>query len=453
VALNFAGMTKATPLFESVGIMPSADRPSDTVCSYSSVHDNLGAKTKSYSDKYKQFVLEYAIEWEKVVTTRINEGLKKSEELRRDLDHYQKKVEALRLSVNQSMAKGKSVKSDTQEKLKRNEEKLLSAKQSYNRLAVDLCILMEEVVERSWRDLHPLVVKCAQFDSTLSADESKILGNLNQVVNSLKNVATTNGISPQPRLKDLASLKPELLSTRPGGVQEMLALENGPLSPASSAGGSGIMGGSIGATGGMTPAGYMNQALPAGSLAASGLGGFPVQISDNPSGTSSAPPSLGLDPYAKYEPPSTLSMLTISQSSAPPPTLDDVYGSTSSGYSQSAPNSGNLPPLTMGGGGMPPSYNRSATVSFNDAESTYSGYSSSGYFSAPPALPPMPPPSMPPPPPPSYGGPSYPVMNGGGGGPPHMSMSNGYGGPSQPSYGAPPPMPPPMMQTQQYQSY
>jgi hypothetical protein len=442
--------------------MPSADRPSDTVCSYSKVHDDLGAKTKSYSDKYKQFVLEYAIEWEKVVTTRINEGLKKAEEFRRDLDHYQKKVEALRLSVNQNMAKGKSVRSEQQEKLKRNEEKFMAARQNYNKISVDLCILMEEVVERSWRDLHPLIVKCAQFDSTLSADESKILANLNQVVTALKGVATASGISPQPRLKDLASLKPELISTRPGGVQGMLALENGPLSPASSIGaGSGIMGGSVGSTGGITPSGYLNQAVPAGSLAASGLGGFPVQISDTMSPTnnvSSAPSSLGaLDPYgAKYEPPSTLSMLTISQSSAPPPTLDDVYGSSSymRGTSHSAPNSGNLPPM---GAGMAPTFQRSLTsASFNDGDSAYSGYSSSGYFSAPPALPPPPPPSMPPPPPPpSYGMPSsYPVMNGvgGGGGPPPMS---GYssGGPP-PLYGAPPPVPPPaMMPPQPYSTY
>jgi hypothetical protein len=449
--------------------MPSADRPSDTVCSYSKVHDDLGAKTKSYSDKYKQFVLEYAIEWEKVVTTRINEGLKRSEELRRDLDHYQKKVEALRLSVNQNMAKGKNVRSEQQEKLKRNEEKFLAARQNYNKISVDLCILMEEVVDRSWRDLHPLIVKCAQFDSTLSADEAKILANLNQVVTSLKGVATANGISPQPRLKDLGTLKPELISTRPGGVQGMLALENGPLSPASSTGGgSGIMGGSVGSPAGMTPSGYLNQAVPAGSLAASGLGGFPVQISDSTSPSnnpSSAPSSLGgLDPYgAKYEPPSTLSMLTISQSSAPPPTLDDVYGSSSSGYavgggaimrgmSNSAPNSGNFPPM---GSGTAPTFQRSLTsVSFNDGDSAYSGYSSSGYFSAPPSLPPPPPPSMPPPPPPSYGMPSYPVMNGGGSAPPPPMSGYSSGGGPPPLYGAPPPVPPPaMMPTQPYSTY
>lgn len=389
--------------------MPSADRPSDTVCSYASVHDSLGAKTKSYVLKYKQFVIDYALEWEKVVTERVNAGLKKSEELRRDLDHYQKKVETMRLSVNQAMAKGKNVRSESQEKLRRNEEKLIQAKQNYNQVATDLCILMDEITERSWRDLHPLIVKCAQFDSTLSSDESKILASLNSVVSQLKNVATANGISPQPRLKDMASLKPELLSTRPGGVSG-LAIEAS-LSP---------MGGSsatspLGASSSISS--YQSQAISPGSLAPSGLGGFPVTVA------------------SETDPMTSMSMLTISGSSAPAPTLDDVYSANTRSLSMhSAPNSGNLPPLapmngsfgssamapaprstsfTYGGGSsaMAPAP-RSTSYTYggsSDTDSAYSGYSSSYYTApnslttAPSSMPPPPPPSMPPPPPPSYG--------------------------------------------------
>ena len=472
VAKGFAGMTKGSPLWEAVGTLPSADRPADTVCSYASVHDALGAKTLGYADKYQQFVVEYAVEWEKAVTTRINDGLKKADELRRDLDHYQKKVEALRLSVNQSMAKGKNVKSDAQEKLRRNEEKLLKAKQGYNQLATDLCILMEEVTQRSWRDLHPLIVKCAQFDSTLSSDETKALASLNQVVSALKGVATANGISPQPRLKDLANLKPELLSTRPGGVQGLM-LENGPAS-GPMGGGSGTFGGAS-ASSPIAP-GYMNQALAPGSLAASGLGGFPVQISGGSDpvpqyGSATTPTASGsshfggLDPYASpptYDPPSTLSMLTISQSSAPAPTLDDVYGSSSSGtglspmaggYPRSAPGSGNLPPL---GPPRTGSFNRSATTSGSFYDSDNNSTYSSGYYSAPPSLslaaapvaPPPPPPSMPPPPPPpSYG--MAPNMYGGGTGmPPPMAPQQPYpgmamnGGGGYQAYGQPLPSAP-----------
>lgn len=401
--------------------MPSADRPSDTVCSYRSVHDQLGAKTKSYATKYKQFVIDYALEWEKVVNGRIQAGIKKAELLRRDLDHYQKKVESLRLAVNQAMAKGKNVKSDTQEKLRRNEEKYMAAKQSYNIAATDLCILMEEVTERSWRDLHPMLIKVAQFDSTLANDESNMLSNLNQVVNKLKEVATANGLSPQPRLKDLASLKPELLSTRPGGVGN-LTIESG-LAPLGGSAVTSPMGSST------------STALSPGSVGPQGLGGFPVQIAE------ASPMSAPLPASFDFDSPTSLSMLTISGSSAPAPTLDDVYSANRSS-NQSAPNSGNLPPLAPMSSGYAPqrstsfnlTMNRSMDSSAADDSSAYSGYSSS-YYSAPgsltaaPMMAPPPPPSMPPPPPPM----SYGIVP--------APSSGSYG---MDSYGQPPSQQPPM---------
>lgn len=421
-------MAKGTPLWEATGVMPSSDRPSDSVCSYASVHDGLGAKTTSYADKYKQFVLDYAIEWEKVVTNRINAGIKTSENLRRDLDHYQKKVESLRLSVNQSMAKGKNVKPEAQEKLKRNEEKLISAKQSYNKVATDLCLLMEEVVERSWRDLHPLLIKCAQFDSTLSNDESKILGSLNQVVAQLKQVGVANGISPQPRIKDLGTLKPELLSTRPGGVAGF-AIEAGPLSP-------------MGSSAATSPLSMDSQALTPGSVAPQGMGGFPVAVS-------SALPDAPAPASSGYEPPSTLSMLSISQAAAPAPTLDDVYSANQSALTVSSTNGlgyGGLAPAPASG----PVMYRSSMSGISDDNSAYSGYSSAYHstqsLAAAPMAPPPPPPSMPPPPPPSYGAPDPPMSMYPAPAPAWGSTMDPPSAPAGPpppgsyTYGAPPPV-------------
>jgi hypothetical protein len=390
VAKQFTVLTKETPMFTCIGLMPSADRPSNTVCSYMSVHDDLGAKSKSYAAKYQQFVLDYAVEWEKIISTRIDAGIKKAELLRIELDHYQKKYEALRLTANQSMAKGKSVPSGHQEKLARNEEKLLSSKQTYNKVATDLCILMEEVTERSWRDLHPLLIKVAQFDMTLANDESKALAALAQVVTALKQVATDNGLSPQPRLKDWAGLKPELLSTRPGGVAG-LQIEAGPAFAISS-----------------------EMALPPGSVGPQGMGGFPVQIaspSNDPyapprtmsaSSVHSAPDAFGASP----DPLSSFNMLTI-QSTAPAPTLDDVYGRYPNS-THSAPPTGNFTFPALPASTTPSSWDYRSS-SFNDADSAYSG------FSAPASAPPLPP-SMPPPPPPpmapSYGAPPPPAAYG-----------------------------------------
>ena len=66
------------------------------VTSYLSVHEGLANKSKMYSNKYAQFVVDYAMEWEKVVVARVSTGLKKAEQLRVEVDHYQAKVESLR---------------------------------------------------------------------------------------------------------------------------------------------------------------------------------------------------------------------------------------------------------------------------------------------------------------------------------------------------------------------
>jgi hypothetical protein len=436
--------------------MPSADRPSNTVCSYASVHEEFAAKSKSYATKYHQFVIEYAEEWSKVIRTRIDNGIKKAEELRIELDHYQKKTEALRLSANQAMAKGKPVSSAVQERLTRNEEKLIASKQNYNQVATDLCILLDEVTQRSWRDVHPLLVKCAQFDMTLANDQANALSNLNQVVSALKAVATEHGLSPQPRLKDLAGLKPELLSTRPGGVAG-LAIEAGPISST-----------------------FDSTALPPGSVGAQGMGGFPVAVGSGSddglsptafartnSYTSShsapviSPTGGGFSSNTTFDPLASTNMnaLTIS-TTAPAPTYDDVYGSSSMGggggnyanplSSRSAPASGNFPPLppasytpTAGStSGAAPSAWNVRSSSFNDIDSTYSAGNFSG-MASPPPLPP--PPNMPPPPPP-------PPSGGGGmasyGAPlPPSSSFNNYGSGYGSGGGYPPPMsqPPPMM--------
>ena len=432
-------MARKTPLWDVTGLMPSEDRPADSVCSMSSIQDTMAAKSKSYANKYQQFVVDYVVEWEKVVRTRIDAGIKKAETLRRDLDHYQKKVEELRLQTNKVMAKGKQVKSDAAEKLKRNEEKLLSAKQSYNKVATDLCILMEEVTERSWRDLHPMLIKVAQFEMTLSSDQSKIFANLNSIVDTLKTIASSNGIPATPRLKDMSTLKPELLSTRPGGVANLAIEAGSSFSPTS--------------FGGSTDFSFL--AAPPGSVGPQGMGGFPVQVGGNSlSPTNTGLPnsssmgsnygqnSLSLVPSPasgppSYEPPSSLSMLQISGSSAPPPTFDDVYGLGSQSVTS-------MPAL---GGGGAANYHRSNSASQSldggyagyspapgGGDSVYSGYS--GYMSAAPAAPPPPPPSQPPPPPPgsSYNPPAMPSSA-----PPSNSPSS-WGVPT-PSYGGYQPAP------------
>ena len=86
-AQQLADMSKNTVLFETTGQTSGADRPSDSVTSYFSIQEEVANKTKMYTEKYKQFVVDYAQEWYKVVTDRIGADLKKADKIRVELDH------------------------------------------------------------------------------------------------------------------------------------------------------------------------------------------------------------------------------------------------------------------------------------------------------------------------------------------------------------------------------
>jgi len=405
VAQQLAIMSKDTVLYESTGQMADADRSTDSVNSYMSVIEGASSKNKMYAEKYKTHVVDYAQNWYTAITERVGAGLKKAETLRVELDHYQAKVEGLRQSANSTMAKGKQVDGKAAEKLTRNEDKLIKIKESSTKFINSLCLLMEEVTERSWRDLHPILIKCSQFETQVTSDEAKAVASLQQVCTALKKIATDNGIKPENRLQDLEKLNPYELSTRSKDDQRnQLAIENGMsgLALGGVAGDGSVFGGST--FSGAAASDNNSSYYPPGSTAAQGLGGFPVAIK------SSDISSNGFGHSATSATPSTMSMMNMN--AAPAPTLDSMaaaFGSTTSA------------PSSMGA----PSYNR-----MGSNETFDSG------FSGAPAPPPS---SAPPPPPPSTPGFPSPGPYGvpASGGPPMMSSSGGsnlFGAPTPSSY-------------------
>ena len=371
--------------------------------SYASISQRVGGSSTGYADKYEKFVVDYVVEWDKVLTTRVSAGLKTTEGLRRDLDHYQKKVEELRVQSNKVMAKGKMVDEKTTERLKRNEEKLAQAKESFNKAARDMCMLLEETTDRSWKDLHPVLVKMAQFDMTLANEESKGLSDMESVVTALKGLAGSNDLKSSGRLKELAAQDANLLYT--GSNSGTAALTNGDLSTQME---------------GMSMGSFSESSLPPGSVSPQGMGGFPVRIMD-PSPSSGgmsrdlvvSPPTSGNSTWANSFPaPTTSEMLSAAGNSAPPPTFDQIEAVGSLYHS----------------------------TSMNSFGSSRSG--SIAPIAPPPFSPPPPPPFSPPPPPPpemSPFQPGYQAYNGMTS-PPSSSwsapqaMNPTYGGVSSPSY-------------------
>eukprot|EP00541_Cyclophora_tenuis_P008275 CAMPEP_0116565112 /NCGR_PEP_ID=MMETSP0397-20121206/13720_1 /TAXON_ID=216820 /ORGANISM="Cyclophora tenuis, Strain ECT3854" /LENGTH=437 /DNA_ID=CAMNT_0004091855 /DNA_START=63 /DNA_END=1376 /DNA_ORIENTATION=+ len=364
--------------------MPDQNTPDNSVKSYAWVHTAMAAKSQSFADKFNQFVVEYVIEWDRIMSTRVANGSKVTDQLRRDLDHYQKKVEALRQSANLALAKGKMVDAKSQDKLSRNEEKLIKAKQDYDKVALDMCMLLEEYTERAWKDLHPALVKLAQFDSTVSSDEAASLKELDQVVSQLKAIGDKYDLSGSGRLKDLEKTPPAQLYSKEGGFQQ---LSNEAAND----------GGYMGGTSGDANWGAMS-ALPPGSVAPQGMGGYPVPVAspiDEPPRPTPAPSpgfsrqgsvtslNSGTSSFNSGRPMTTSDMLTVANSAAPPPTLDQVNDAA---QSLSINPYGQQPSAAPYGGMLQstPSYSRSASVTSVD---------SYPYAPAPAAPPPPPPPA------------------------------------------------------------
>ena len=367
VAQQVAVLSKDTVLYEMTGQTPGN--------SYFTIQEGVANKNNIYAGKYKQFVVDYAQEWYRTVTNRVGEGLKKAETMRVELDHYQSKVESLRQSANSTMAKGKQVDTKAAEKLTRNEDKLIKIKETCSRFVNDLCLLMEEVTERSWRDLHPLLVKCAQFETQVSGDESKAQVALNEVVSALKKVAEEHGIKPEARLKDLEQLDAHKLTTRSkDDSRNHLAIENGLSGLALS--GSYTGDGSVYGSGSVYSSDNNSSYFPPGSTAPQGLGGFPVRMQPDSFG-SGQPSNSGSNGNGA---PSTMNMMNIH--AAPAPTLDTMAQAFG------------------GGAAAAPSYGRSGSMDSNYSGSNNFGTSATNNFSGVPAPPPS---SAPPPPPPTPG--------------------------------------------------
>lgn len=335
------------------------------------MHHDLTKRTESYAKKYTQFIIDYAVEWDAVLDKRVSVGLLEAERLRRDLDHYQGKVESMRQTTNQALSKGKQVDSKTAEKLGRNEEKLIKAKEMYNKFSTDMCVLVEEVTNRSWKDLHPMLVKLAQFDATMSSDESNVLSNMNEVVDQLKRVAEKyGGLTPQGRIRDIAEKQPNLLSS--GGSQYQKQIEAG--SP---------MGGSAGSPIGGAPSSFSSnmydQPLMApGSVAPQGMGGFPVAVAPPDASSTALSRSSSYTSYSSMnEVPSTSEMLKAAAAAAPPPSWEQV-NDAGSAQPRTRTNSGNYPPKAPSSGNA---FNRNSSFG-------------SGSHGAMPAAPPPPPPAL-----------------------------------------------------------
>jgi len=209
-------MSKLSPVGDCVSSGndgESSDDPELKKKTYLSVMNAFDKRSSILLDKFNVYVINYVIEWKKITKIRVTEGLQSFEAIRLEYDHYQRKVSTMQKTMLSLHQKGKPVDVTFVNKMRRNEEKLEETKDNYEEAYVKTILLLNEITQRSWKDLQPILVKLAQFDTAYASEQLDVFQSLDDVIEVLQNIAATNSMQKMGRLKNLAFDEPEDLYT------------------------------------------------------------------------------------------------------------------------------------------------------------------------------------------------------------------------------------------------
>lgn len=137
-------------------------------------------QTSPQLERYDREIVAYVTEWEKTVATRIATELKHIANLHTKWTRYHRRVEQLKASAQRKKHSPKN-RTNLEEKISWNESKLRTAKKDYRRNLVAVTLLTEEVTDRGWKDLVPLMIRLIDFDVHAAKTASSLLAQLNHV--------------------------------------------------------------------------------------------------------------------------------------------------------------------------------------------------------------------------------------------------------------------------------
>jgi len=222
VAKKISALALGTPLEISCGIFEKSDVSNDPssneICqsndtdTYVDIHKSLKSRREVYYDHFTENVINYVEEWERIICVRVTKNIQEADDMRRDLDHYELKVKGLQVDLNKQKSKGYTIEPKASVRIKRNEEKLFQAREKYQYFVKELLRLLQEVTDRGWKDLHPLLLKLVQFDWSISNDEYKICSNLKIAADQLRDMAPIYGLKPETRINELSTKSAKELS-------------------------------------------------------------------------------------------------------------------------------------------------------------------------------------------------------------------------------------------------
>mmetsp|Transcript_11396 Transcript_11396/g.32822 ORF Transcript_11396/g.32822 Transcript_11396/m.32822 type:complete len:334 (+) Transcript_11396:136-1137(+) len=147
----------------------------DSVHSVGSLQQMASAQALIQDRDFRAYVIDYATEWEKAVSKKVENELKKVRALQATRSHYESKVEKLREFAEELETKGKKNPPTQVERLARNETKLLEAFECHEKEAGRLCVLIEQATSDGWKDLYHLMKYYCKWESFRVEQESEIV--------------------------------------------------------------------------------------------------------------------------------------------------------------------------------------------------------------------------------------------------------------------------------------
>jgi len=187
----------------------------------------------AYDETFQSFILEYSVQWERDVVGSVTRALEQSDTLRREVDHYQAKVQSLQNERPSLFSKSKEPDPKDVEKLNRNKAKLADARVLYEDHVQELCAIIEEVTDRGWKNMVPILIKLGQSDQTVALNEHELMSHLDSVVAAIKKIGSgsvgesedvdtvTDAVEPSAPPPAVPSCPPPLAPpTLPSSVEE-----------------------------------------------------------------------------------------------------------------------------------------------------------------------------------------------------------------------------------------
>ncbi|GMH86684.1 hypothetical protein TL16_g10621 [Triparma laevis f. inornata] len=161
-------------------------------------------------DKFEDHIIQYVDKYLLTVVS-LKDAFDKVDLLRRENDHYKKKVDSL---TTKELKKNEKSGGNEQasEKLRRNRDKLNSALLSYTNSSNAVVLAVNDMCDEGWRELQPLVLKLVQFERTYCVVGNTVSTELGVEEGNIKYIGDEFKLSEAAGFKRLDSIVAKMVA-------------------------------------------------------------------------------------------------------------------------------------------------------------------------------------------------------------------------------------------------